>query len=283
MTESPLAKREEKAALIESAIQSMVTAWPKSDASREQFAAIATSVAISDPVLAECSMKSKLLALNEVCRLGLIPDRHLGHVYLVPLKIRGVKEVQVWPGYKGWMELARRSGRVNAIESGVVYESDEFDFEFGTSKFLKHRPHWMINPDSEPGRRRAAWCTSLVDGEVQIEVMSAAQVLAIKNRSAGAKRSDSPWHTDEDAMWRKTVVKKARHMWPLSTEIARLSQLDDAIDDNRPQDLASLSRAVKFVETESPELESSDDAGRLGEPDASVRPGSETDFGFEAR
>ena len=66
-------------------------------------------------------------------QLGLYVDGVLGHAYLVPYWNGKEKrrEVQLIPGYKGLIDLARRSGSVESISARVVYKNDDFDFEYG--------------------------------------------------------------------------------------------------------------------------------------------------------
>ena len=74
-------------------------------------------------------------------QLGLEPGT-LGYCYLVPYqnKKTGQLEIQFQLGYKGILELVRRSGQVENIEARVVYEKDKFDFEYGLTPKLVHKP-----------------------------------------------------------------------------------------------------------------------------------------------
>ncbi|WP_202630600.1 recombinase RecT, partial [Deinococcus alpinitundrae] len=82
-----------------------------------------------NPMLKECTPESLLGAVMQAAQVGLEPDA-LGSAYLVPYynKNKNVKEVQLQIGYKGLIELVRRSGQVTSIVANEVYENDEFDF-----------------------------------------------------------------------------------------------------------------------------------------------------------
>lgn len=183
------------------------------------------------PALLDCTPRSLYAAVLECATLGLEPGV-LGHAYLVPYKGR----VQMIPGYKGLIDLAKRSGAVLGIEARVVYEKDEFDFEYGDAGFIRHRPYFA----EDPGKLVAAWAMAiLTSGFKQKEVMPARDVLAIKKRSPAAARG-GPWATDEPEMWRKTVVRRLCKYLPLSSELSRAVALDERIEAGIPQNLEEL-------------------------------------------
>ena len=74
---------------------------------------------------------------------------HLGHAYLVSFntkrkdaqgKERWVKSVQVIIGYKGLIDLARRSGQIVSIAAHEVCENDHFELVYGLDEKLNHTP-----------------------------------------------------------------------------------------------------------------------------------------------
>jgi hypothetical protein len=74
--------------------------------------------------------------------LGLDCSGNLGSGYLVPFynnKIRAMEATFI-PGYRGLLDLARRSGEIEDIFAECVYESDEFDYELGATPRLRHVP-----------------------------------------------------------------------------------------------------------------------------------------------
>ena len=220
--------------MTEHYINQMLAAWPGSEKGKERFAATAMALALRDPVLRDCSPASKLIALNECAKLGLIPDRHLGHIWLVPFRNKGVQEVQCIPGYKGYIELARRSGLITTVETGLVYENDHLDFVKGSSPHLIHKP-WWDNGASSAGQIKCVYCIAHVRNATvpQIEVMHITEVMAIKKRSRAG--NNGPWVTDFEMMARKTPIRRAAKLWSLSPELAALLMLDDAVELGEPQ------------------------------------------------
>jgi recombination protein RecT len=100
------------------------------------------------PKLAECSQASLLSAVFSCAQLGLEPGGALGHAYLVPYG----KEVQFILGYRGMIDLARRSGLIDSITAHAVYEGDRFECEFGLAENLVHVPDWENPNRTDPSK-----------------------------------------------------------------------------------------------------------------------------------
>lgn len=102
----------------------------------DRFVASIVSAVASAPALQECEAKSILSAalLGEALKLS--PSPQLGQFYLVPFKDKknGVTNAQFVLGYKGYIQLATRSGqykRINAMEikEGELISYNPFDDE----------------------------------------------------------------------------------------------------------------------------------------------------------
>ena len=167
-----------------------------------------------NPKLRECEPESIFLACMEAARLGAVPGT-LGHGWLIPRKIKGQMQCQFHPGYRLFVDLARRSGEVVRVEAHVVYANDDFDLAYGTAPVLVHKP----NLTNDPGEAIGAYAVAhLREGGVQVEFMTRDEVE--KARAAGAK--DSPaWVNWWSEMAKKVVLKRASKLWPLSLEDQR--------------------------------------------------------------
>ncbi len=167
-----------------------------------------------NPKLLECSSQSLLGALMLAAQLGLEPGI-LGHAYLIPYyntKTRST-EVQFQIGYKGYIDLVRRSGELQTLDVHEVCRGDAFEYEYGLTPKLMHRPALE--------NRGEVYCyyaiAKLKDGGFSYLVMSIQDVEKFRKRS---KSPDyGPWVTDYDAMAKKTVIKQLAKYLPLSTEI----------------------------------------------------------------
>jgi recombination protein RecT len=178
-----------------------------------------------NPRLAECDPRSVFAAVIMASQLGLEPGL-MGQCYLIPYK----SECQLIPGYQGLLDLVRRSGKVKRIEAQVVYTNDRFTYKTGLFVTLEHEP--LL--DGDRGEPRLAYAVAeFADGGHHVEIMSRAQIEAIRDRgsnSQNAKRwgKKTPWDTDADQMWRKTVLRRLCKFLPKSVELATALSLDDA-------------------------------------------------------
>lgn len=161
------------------------------------------------PALAQCSMQSIFMAVMQASELGLEPGGALGQAYLVPYG----NQCQFILGYRGMIELARRSGEIESLEAHVVHANDTFEVEFGLETKLRHKPCL----DGDAGEICFVYALAkLKGGAIQFEVMTKSQVDAIKNRSRASR--NGPWVTDYEEMARKTVVRRLFKYLPVSCE-----------------------------------------------------------------
>lgn len=173
------------------------------------------------PLLLQCTPQSILQGVMVASQLGLEPTGVLGSAYLVPYKNNktGNYEAQLIPGYRGLIDLARRSGQIVSIESHVVYENDKFTYKQGLAPTLDHEPTM-----GEPGKMIAVYAVAhLTGGGSQFEVMTKAEVDKIRSRSRAGQ--SGPWVSDYDEMARKTVIRRLAKYLPVSVEFATGLQL----------------------------------------------------------
>lgn len=69
-------------------------------------------------------------------QLGLEPGSALGQAYLVPYG----NQCQLILGYRGMIDLARRSGQVLSLSAFAVHEGDEFSYQLGLHPDIHHVP-----------------------------------------------------------------------------------------------------------------------------------------------
>jgi recombination protein RecT len=180
---------------------------------------LALLAAVREPKLFECTKESMIQAIMTAAQLGLEPNGMLGSAYLVPFKNtkQNRMEVQLIPGYRGLVDLAKRSGEVDGVEARPVFTGEKFEVFYGTDPKIIHIPNFEMKRLYE--NIRAFYVVATFDGgHKQFEVMSKEEVDAIRARS---KSSDvGPWKTDYIEMGKKTVTKRASKYWPLSPEKA---------------------------------------------------------------
>ena len=200
----------------------------------ERMMRVVANAIRTTPLLQQVEPLSMLGALMNCAALGLEPNTPLGHAYLIPFKNtkKGIVEVQTIIGYKGFADLARRSGQVVSLHADVVYSDDEmWTYEYGSNMHLRHKP------GPRKGTKLGAYChVTLKDGQAFV-FLPAEEIIKIREMSQGwrtakrfGKTADSPWTTHEDRMWSKTAVRALanRGEMPLSIEFMEAMEADDA-------------------------------------------------------
>ena len=187
------------------------------------------------PSLWECDPVSIARAVVEAAQAGLEPTGSLGGAFLVPFwnSKAGKREAQLIIGYTGLVKLARRSGDVARCEARIVRQADEFDFGYGLDPFIHHRPALGLPEDAANPMTHAYAVATFRDGSKQFDVMSAAEVLAIKARSKSKDKDGNPsgpWVTDEAEMWKKTVLRRLSKLLPLTIEAQRVLDAEESIE-----------------------------------------------------
>ncbi|MGG3737222.1 recombination protein RecT [Aeribacillus pallidus] len=179
-----------------------------------------------NPQLLSCEIKSLMGAIMQAAQLGLEPGL-LGHCYLIPFKNskRGTTEVQFVIGYKGLIDLVRRSGEVETIKAEAVYENDEFEFEYGLDEKLRHKPVLFGDRGKLIGFYAYA---KFKDGGHAFQVMSVEEINRIRDKHSKAKNF-GPWKDEYEAMAKKTVIRQLIKYLPISIEIQRNVSLDETV------------------------------------------------------
>ena len=183
----------------------------------DRVARIAVTVMRRTPQLAECTPESFLGALMTCAQLGLEPGP-LGHAYLVPYG----REVTFIAGYRGLVELARRSGQVQSVSARVVRDGDEFAYAFGLEPSLTHRP-----AGSDGAVTHVYAVIRYKDGGYDFDVMTVAEVNAVRARSRAS--SSGPWKTDYAEMAKKTVLRRLLKTAPMSVEYQQAVSNDEQV------------------------------------------------------
>ena len=215
------------AAIVDSVPQSM-----QRYLTPERVLRILTAAVHKNPTLLKCSIKSLTTAVIDAVQLGLEPGGPLGHAYLVPFfnKKIGVMECVLIVGYQGYIALARRSGEIESVFTQIIYSRDDYRIIYGDSPRVTHEPY-IPDPENEDapqdrGKPVGGYCVARYkDGGYHIEVMTVGDIDKIRLRSRAA--NSGPWVTDWEMMARKTVIRRARHYWPISVEMASAFELDD--------------------------------------------------------
>ena len=193
--------------------EQMALALPK-HLTPDRMARVALTTLLKTPKLGECDPASVLQALMTCSQHGIEPDGRRAH--LIPYG----NQCQLIIDYKGIVELVMRSGNISYIHADVIYANDDFEYDRGELKAHKY--------DLGVDRGELVGCYALCrfkDGTEKCEVMSKAEVEAIRNRSKAGK--SGPWVTDWNEMAKKTCFRRLSKWLPMDGEIREAFESDD--------------------------------------------------------
>lgn len=192
------------------------------------------------PSLADCEPTSIVSAAVVAATLDLPIDPNLGFAYIVPYNTKKnnvkVKVAQFQLGYKGFIQLAQRSGQfktINAVEvregelkkvnrlTGEIELNDEFDLAtLEEKKVVGYVGYFkLIN-----GFEKALYMS-----REQLEAHGKKYSQSYKSNQEWVVKS-SLWTTDFDSMATKTVLKLLLSKYaPLSIEMQKAVTTDQAV------------------------------------------------------
>lgn len=217
-----------------------------------------TRIAITEirtnPKLLDCSLVSLAGAVMKSAQLGLQLGL-LGHCYLVPYGT----EATFILGYKGMINLARRSGEIKEIYAVCVYETDEFDIEYGLHREIKHVPNF-----AQQGAFKGAYAVAhFTNGGYHFEYLPNIEIEKRRKRSRAA--NNGPWVTDFEEMAKKTVIRYMFDYLPVSVDILSAVHQDETVTKeihpdgeitDLPPDFSDKTKPIDITPTEEPDIPS---------------------------
>ena len=172
-----------------------------------------------NPKLMDFPVEQHLRWLNSSATLGLEPGGPLGQAFPIPY---GGKRpcIQLVIGYKGMNTMAGRAGIV--IHGDVLREGDEYEVLSGSDVPVRVKLRFG---DRQSAPVTGAWAQGqLPNGRFTTPVwMDLSELLAVKQKSPGARKYDSPWNDAGGpgfaAMCSKTAKRRlsTRHLPALIT------------------------------------------------------------------
>lgn len=187
----------------------------------ERFIKSAMLYVMRHPELLDCEPSSIINSVNNAAELGLDFTQAKGLAYI----IKYGNQATFMPGYRGFIDLARRSGKVKFIDAQLVYQNDHFEYEFGENRKLVHRPPKLGEPR---GDMIGGYAIARLDNdEIQFVVMNKEELNSIRGRSKSLGKG--PWVTDAGEMYRKIPVRRLFKYLPCSPDLEKALELDNAV------------------------------------------------------
>ena len=179
-----------------------------------------------NPDIAKCSQASIVRSLLDAAELGIQPGGAMGRGYLIPRKNKhnGQLECCFDPGWRGLIDVARRSGQIARIESHVVYEKDKFRVVYGVESKIEHEP--VLS--GARGKIVAAYAVAFFkDDTYQAEVLLEEDINKIRASSAS---KNGPWAQWYDEMARKSAVRRLAKYLPFDPLLEKALEKATEVD-----------------------------------------------------
>lgn len=213
--------------LLDKMKDQMAMALPK-HITPERMVRVALTAVQNTPKLLECNRNSLLMAVLRSAQLGLEPDGILGQAYLIPFKRnfkdengawQNTMDVQLIVGYKGLIDLARRSGEVSNIIAKEVYANDEFVVDFSQDIPFVHKPKLA----SDRGEVKFFWAMArFKDGGFHWDYMTKQEVESIRDKGQG--KANAVWKDHFIEMGKKTMIRRIAKYLPMSVQKATITE-----------------------------------------------------------
>ena len=218
------------------------------------------SIVTNNNLLAKATNESIMTAAMKAATLKLPIEPSLGMAYIVPYN-RNEKQGNTWVkineaqfqmGYKGFIQLAQRSGQIRNINCDIVYKEEflRYDKVYGTL----HLKEEQVDSGEVEGYFASL---ELINGFRKMIFWKKEKVIAhaqkyskTYDKQIGDFKSGTPWKTEFDAMAQKTLIKELLSKYaPLSTELQ-----EAIIADNEDSNVNEVKRAKDVTPPESDNL-----------------------------
>ena len=200
------------------------------------FTSSVLSLVNNDKALAEAEPMSILTGAMVAATLDLPLDKNLGYAYIIPFKEKQqngsyLQKGQFILGYKGYIQLAQRSGRYKALNVTNVYEGELVSWH-------RLEEELVLDYDNKKSDVVIGYCArfELLNGYEKTVYWSKEEVVAHEKKHRKGNYQSAVWKNNFDEMAQKTVLKNMLSKWGiLSIEMQRANMADD--------------RSVEFDET----------------------------------
>ena len=226
-----------------------------------------TALVANNAALQECQPYTIMFAALKATALNLPLENSLGMAYCIPYKDnkKGITVAQFQLGYKGFKQLALRSGQFAVIPNATDIKEGELK---SRNRLTGECVFEFIENDAERAKAKTIGFASffrLLNGAESTYYMSVEEMQAHALRYSQTYRSkydnvksQSKWTTDFDDMAKKTVIKlNLSKNAPLSVEMQEAIRADQSIQyeenkyeytDNEEQTIFDAQKAQEVAE-----------------------------------
>lgn len=248
----------------------------------DRMVRVAMTAVQNTPKLLQCDKNSLYMAVLKSAQLGLEPDGVLGQAYLLPYG----NKVQLIVGYKGLIDLARRSGEVSNIIAKEVCVNDDFELAWHEEVPFRHKQ----DISGVRGDIIGFWAMArFKDGGFHFDYMTVDEVNTIRDGSQGYQSAkkyakngviNSPWESNYVEMGKKTAIRRIAKYLPMSVQ--RASAVEDMVDAGKKFDVSETGDIIiehneepNIIDTINAEVEQSQQQPEHDEDGVIIEPETE--------
>ena len=194
------------------------------DKNAASFGTSIMQIVNSNAMLLDAEPMSIFNAACMAATLNLPVNNNLGFAYIVPYRNKGRVEAQFQLGYKGFIQLAQRSGQFKRINACPVYDTDaEEDVYQRLTSLIPRKPSGQIIG-------YIAYFQLLNGYEANLTMTMEELGAHAKRYSQTYKRGFGVWADNFEAMAKKTVIKLLlSQQAPLSIEMQKAVLSDQSV------------------------------------------------------
>lgn len=219
--------------------------------SANEFMVKALNAVKKNPELLKCTPQSLYGSILYFAEIGLPFNTPEQFGYILPYKQKGVMEATPIIGYKGLIEIAYRNPKMKSLRIQAVYDNDDFDYEYGTEEYIKHRP-----THSNRGALKAVYAIAKMDGiDPMFVVVHKDELIKIQKLSKSGGSAYSPYNNGTDVfnvMQSKVALKLLFKTLPKTDNEALITtlELDNKFDYDKSVRIEANENGYEIIENE---------------------------------
>lgn len=194
---------------------------------KSEFVSNLLALSDADKNLAQCEPAELMKCAMNATALNLPLNKNLGYAYVIAYNQKGKMTPQFQMGYKGFIQLAIRSGQYKTINTCEVRQG-----EIRRNKFTGYIEFYNENPTGEIIGYLAY--IELLNGFTQSHYMTVEEVQAHAKKYSQnfAKYGNGLWKDEFDLMAKKTVLKLLLNRYGILSVEMQQAILQDQADHN---------------------------------------------------
>ena len=217
--------------------------------SKNSFVASLLDLYTSDTNLMACDPALVMAEAMKAAVLKLPITKSLGFAYIVPFKDGNGNSIPTFiMGYRGYIQLAMRTGQYKSINADCVYEGE-------TAKFNRVTGELTITGEAKSDKAIGYFAYfEMLNGFYKAIYWTREKVTEhAKKKSKSWKRQNSPWHTDFDAMACKTMLRQILSKYGfMSVEV--MTAIAHDVDDEVSADVEANGNGAPLVIEDQPRM-----------------------------